>query len=248
VGTRRLTRKEIIQEDKIQSLLRRTTQWFTTNIRLLAIATGVVVVVVTAAYLWVHFSRATSVRLQAQFAEALAIHSAPVGQEQTAEAPSSKYSFKTEEERHKKALAEFTQIAEDSPKTVVGQFARYYVGLNQHQLGQVAEARKTMEELIDEANEPMVRSLAANYLAQMSEAEKNNQQAIEMLNKALENAAPGFPKSSFLFRLGQNYEALGKTQDAVKQYQRILTEFPDSAESEQARARIDALPKETAKK
>ena len=105
-----------------------------------------------------------------------------------------------------------------------------------------------MEELIDEANEPMVRSLAANYLAQMSEAEKNNQQAIEMLNKALENAAPGFPKSSFLFRLGQNYEALGKTQDAVKQYQRILTEFPDSAESEQARARIDALPKETAKK
>jgi len=249
VGTRHLTRKEIIQEDKIHSTLSLTIQWFTDNSRFLAIGAAAVLVLVAGYYFWNYRSQTSSDRLQAQFGEALEIYGAPAGAERTAAtAQQTKHSFATAEERHKRALAEFSKIADDSPSSDVGQFARYYVGLNQHKLGQASEARKTLQSLVEDADEPMVRMLAANYLAQMSEAEKNNAKAVEMLNKALEDATPGFPKSTVLFRLGQNYEAMGKTQEAVKNYKRIVTEFPESPESEQAKARIAALPKETAKK
>ncbi len=248
MGTRHLTRKEIIHEDKIHSVLAGSVEWFTDNSRFLAIMVGVVLVVFGGVYLWSYLSKSTNERLQAQFGDALAIYEAPAGQERTAASPPGRYSFASAEERHKKALAEFTKIADDSPRSDLGQFARYYVALNQHKLGHVSEARKTLQTLLEDASEPMVKTLAANYLAQMSEAEKNNQQAVEFLNKALQDSTPGFPKSAVLFRLGENYEAMGKTQEAAKQYKRIVTEFPDSPEVQQAKARIDALPKETAKK
>jgi len=248
VGTRHLTRKEIIHEDKIHSVLARSLEWFTDNSRYLAIAGGLVVVVFGSVYLWNYLSKSTNERLQAQFGEALAIYSAPAGQERTAADPPSKYSFASTEERYKKALAEFSKIADDSPRSDIGQFARYYVALNQHKLGRTSEARKTLQALLEDADESIVKTLAANYLAQLSEAEKNNQQAVEYLTKALQDSTPGFPKSTLLYRLGENYEAMGKTQEAAKQYKRIVTEFPDSPESQQAKARIEALPKETAKK
>jgi len=249
VGTRHLTRKEIIHEDKIHSVLARSVEWFTDNSRILVIGAALVLVVFGSVYLWKYLSKSTSERLQVQFGEALAMYSTPTGPERSAaDTTPSKYNFATIEERHKKALAEFTKIAEDSPRSDIGQFSRYYVALNQHKLGQTTEARKTLQGLLDEADEPTVKTLAANYLAQLSEAEKNSQKAVEFLTKALQDSTPGFPKSAVLFRLGQNYEAMGKSQEAVKQYKRIVTEFPDSPESEQAKARIDALPKETAKK
>ncbi|MFB3906683.1 MAG: tetratricopeptide repeat protein [Acidobacteriota bacterium] len=248
MGTRHLTRKEIIQEDKIHSVLARSMEWFTDNSRYLTIAAAIVLVLFGGFYLWNYFSRSTSERLQAQFGDALAIYGAPAGADRATSDPQSKYSFATPEERYKKALAEFSKIAEDSPRSDIGQFARYYVALNQHKLGRTSEARKTLQALLEDTDQPMVKTLAANYLAQLSEAEKNNQKAVEFLTKALQDSTPGFPKSAVLFRLGQNYEAMGKAQDAVKQYKRIVTEFPDSPESQQAKARIEALPKETAKK
>ncbi len=248
MGTRHLTRKEIIHEDKIHSVLARSVEWFTDNSRSLTIAAAIILVAVGGYYLWNYLSRSAGERLQAQFGDALAVYSAPAGPERTATDPQSKYSFASAEERYKKALAEFSKIADDSPRSDIGQFARYYVALNQYKLGRTAEARKTLQALLEDANEPTVKTLAANYLAQLSEAEKNNQQAVEYLTKALQDSTPGFPKSTVLYRLGENYEAMGKTQEAVKQYKRIVTEFPGSPESQQAKARIDALPKETAKK
>ena len=220
--------------------------WITA--RFLAIAVGLILVVIGGYYTWNYLSKSTNERLQAQFGDALAIYGAPAGQERTPADPQVKYSFATPEERYKKALAEFTKIAEDSPRSDIGQFARYYVGINEHKLGQVSQARKTLQDLMENGNEPMVRSLAANYLAQMAETEKNNKQAVEYLNKALQDSTAGFPKSTILLRLAENYEAMGKTQDAVKQYKRIVTEFPGSPESQQAKAKMDAVPKEAVKK
>jgi tetratricopeptide (TPR) repeat protein len=248
VGTRHLTRKEIIQEDRIHSVLSRSMEWFTDNSRSLAIAAGIVIVVLSGVYLWNYLSKSTNERLQAEFGDALAIYSAPAGSERTAADPQTKYSFASAEERYKKALAEFSKIADDSPGSNIGQFARYYVALSQYKLGRVSESKKTLQALLQDADQPIVKTLAANYLAELSEAEKNNQQAVEYLNKALQDSTPGFPKSALLLELGQDYEAMGKTQEAAKQYKRIVTEFPDSPESQQAKTRLDALPKETAAK
>ncbi len=248
MGTRHLTRKEIIHEDKIHSVLSRSVEWFSDNSRSLTIAAALILVAVGGYYLWNYLSRSAGERLQAQFGDALAVYSAPAGTERTAADPQSKYSFASAEERHKKALAEFSKIADDSPRSDIGQFARYYVALNQHKLGRTSEARKTLQALLEDSNEPTVKNLAANYLAQLSEAEKNNKQAVEYLTKAMQDSTPGFPKSTLLMRLAENYEAMGQPQEAAKHYKRIVTEFPDSLDAQQAKAKIDALPKETAKK
>jgi predicted negative regulator of RcsB-dependent stress response len=247
VGTRRLTRKEIVQEDKIHSFLARTYQWFGANSLYVLIAVVAVTAALAGMYLWRYYSETSSQKLQAQFADALNIHAAPAGSEEpaTANAAAPKYRFATEEERHEKALAKFSEIMNESPRSQIGQFATYYVALNQHSLGKTAEAKQTMERVIEGAREPVVRNLARNYLAHISEVEKNHEQAVTLLNGILQDPTPAFPGQSVLLRLGSNYEALGKNDEALKQYERVVSDYPDTQESEQARAKIDDLQKVT---
>jgi predicted negative regulator of RcsB-dependent stress response len=247
VGTRRLTRKEIVQEDKIHSVLARTYQWFGLNYRYVLMGLVAVVAGLTGLYFWQHFSEASGQKLQAEFADALAVHAAPIGADEpaTPNAPAPKYRFATDQERHEKALVQFSEIMNRAPRSGIGQFAAYYVALNQHALGKTAEAKQGMERVAENAREPVVRNLARNYLAQISHMENNHEQAAALLSEMLREPTAAFPKQSVLIRLGENYEAQGKHDEALKQYQQVVSDYPDTQESEQAKAKIDDLQKVT---
>ena len=249
MGTKHLTRKEIVREDKIHWALAGTYDWFSNNARLVLIAVGVVAVGLGGAFLWQYLSRSNSAKLQIQYGEALEMFSTPVGAaaQPAPDVTPSRYKFATTAERNQKSLAEFQKIAEDSPRSDVGQYAKYYVALIQHQQGQTAQAKKQLEELIADGRQPMIRNLARNLLAQISEGEKNNQQTVTLLKQILDDATPGFPKQNVLMRLGQSYEALGAKDEAVKQYKRIVTEYPNSQESAEAQTKLDALQKQASK-
>jgi len=244
LGTKRLTRKEIVQEDKIHSSLVGILDWFNKNAKLLAIAAIVVLLAIGGTYFWRYLSRSQGEELQAGFADALQIHSAPAGKDATANtaAPATnKYSFATTQERHQKALAKFKEIADDSPGSEIGQLARYYVALNQYQLGKTSEAKSTLESLVDDADTPVTRNLARNMLVQLSEQAKNHEQSIKLLNDMLAEPTPAMPKNAVLLQMAQTYETMGKTAEASKRYKEITTEFPNSEEAKQAQAQLAKL-------
>jgi predicted negative regulator of RcsB-dependent stress response len=244
LGTKRLTRKEIVQEDKIHSSLVGLLDWFNKNAKLLAIAGVVVLLAIGGTYLWRHLNRSQNEELQASFADALQIHSAPAGKDattNTAAPTSNKYSFATTQEREQKALAKFKQIADESPGSDIGQLARYYVALNQYQLGKTAEAKSTLESLVGDADTAVTRNLARGMLIQLSEQANNHEQSIKMLSQILAEPTPAMPKNVVLFQMGQIYETMGKNDEASKRYKEITTEFPNSDEAKQAEAQLARL-------
>jgi predicted negative regulator of RcsB-dependent stress response len=249
VGTKRLTRKEIIREDKIHSALAGTYDWFGRNSTFIIIGVVIVALAFGGAYLWRYFSEASGERLQAEYGQALEIYNAPATSEgqQPPTASPSKFTFATPEERYQKAMAAFAKIADDAPRSDIGQYSKYYVALCRYRLGQTAEAKKELEALAASGSEALIRDLARNVLAEAAQAEKNNQQTVTLLKQILDDSAEGFPKQSVLLQLGQAYEALGNKDEAVKQYKRIVTEYPNSAESQQAQAKLDALQKQASR-
>ncbi len=244
MGTKRLTRKEIVQEDKIHSSLVGIVDWFNANTKLLAIAGVVVVLAVGGTYLWRYLSQSQNEQLQADFADALQIHSAPAGKDATANTTTpiaSKYSFATTQERHTKALAKFKQIADDSPGSEIGQLSRYYVALNQYQLGKTAEAKSTLESLAGDADSAVTRNLARGMLVQLSEEAKNHDQSIKLLSQILAEPTPAMPKNAVLYQMGQIYETMGKPAEASKRYKELTTEFPTSEEARLAETQLAKL-------
>lgn len=244
MGTKRLTRKEIVQEDKIHSSLVGILDWFSENSKLLAVVGIVVLLAIGGTYLWRYMSQAQNEQLQASFGDALQIHRAPAGKDATANtaAPTdNKYSFATTQERHTSALAKFKQIADDSPGSEIGQLARYYVALNQYQLGKTGEAKSTLESLVGDADSPVTRNLARSMLVQLSEEAKDHDQSIKLLNQMLSEPTPATPKNAVLFQMGKTYEAMGKPDEASKRYKEITTEFPTSEEAKLAETQLAKL-------
>jgi tetratricopeptide (TPR) repeat protein len=236
-----LTRKQIVQEDQIHSLLTLTYDWVSKNSKWLASGLGIAAVVWGGAYLWQYYSQSQGDELQRLFGDALEIYSAPLTKDQAPQNVTATRRFQTSEERAQQALEAFSKLAERSPRSEVGAYSRYYVALIQDQQGRKAEAKKALEALSGEDVNSMVRSLALHYLAQLAEQAKDHQSAVRLLNKLLADSAATLPKQTVLFRLGQNYEALGKVEEALKQYQKITSEFPNSEDSRQAQARLDQV-------
>jgi len=243
LGTKRLTRKEIVQEDKIHSSLVGILDWFNANAKLLAIAGVLVLLAIGGTYLWRYMSKSQNEQLQANFADALQIHSAPAGKDaaNTTTPTTNKYSFATTQERHTKALAKFKEIADDSPGSEIGQLSRYYVALNQYQLGKKAEAKSTLESLSGDADSPVTRNLARGMLVQLSEEAKTHDQSIKLLEQTLAEPTPAMPKNTVLYQMGQIYETMGKPDEASKRYKELTTEFPTSEEARLAETQLAKL-------
>ncbi|MBI4447327.1 MAG: tetratricopeptide repeat protein [Acidobacteria bacterium] len=247
MGTRKLTRKDIVREDRVHAALSGIYEWSQVHRKWLIVIPAVVLAAILGAYLWRIYQRGRDERLQNDFAEALKIHHATVGSEASQSAPlPSQHRFATEQERHKKSLERFTEIAQQNPSSPLGLWARYYVALNKNALGEKEEAGKLAAEIVQESDDVQLQNLARYFLAQQAQAEKHFSQAAELLQQILKSSSQTFPKQAILLSLGESYEALGRKEEALKQYRELSSKYPTSEYSRQAQDRIARI--ETEKK
>jgi tetratricopeptide (TPR) repeat protein len=248
LAPKRLTRREIVQEDRIQMTLSWVFEWSSRNRYLLLGGAGLLLLAMLGSYLWQNYQQQNSLQLQVRFAEALEIYHAPVGQETdspAATAPNSgHYSFQTDQERRQQALESFNAIAEDYSSTNLGFLARYYVALVKHEMEETEEAKQILNSLIQESTQPDVRNLARNFLANVAQQESDREQASSLLQAILEDTSLSFPKETVILNLAQNSEAGGNTDEALKFYKRLLAEYPDSPYTQEVQTRISRLEME----
>jgi hypothetical protein len=83
MAAKKLTRKEIVQQDVIRKTLTDTSNWAISNFKLLVGALVVVLATTAGVILWQQYSGSRQAQLQAAFADALEIYHAPVGAEAT---------------------------------------------------------------------------------------------------------------------------------------------------------------------
>ncbi len=100
-----------------------------------------------------------------------------------------------------------------------------------------ADAVQTFE---DAARKGRSESAAAAEIdaAKLLAADGKTTEAIDRLKRALESSSTAAPKDALLFTLAQIYEASGAAGDARATYQRLITDYPNSAYRADARQKV----------
>ena len=251
---RRLTRREIVQEDRIYSVLSGISQWAVGNRTQLVVGSGIVVVSLLGFYLWQGYRESSNQEAQGLFAEALDTYHAPVkelnpepGSEPAAEnqnqplEPPPVYRFETVAERRAASEAAFERISDDYSGTRIGFFSRYYLALIERQSEDAGKARQHLRWVVDNSGDSDVRNLSRNVLADIALGEENHQEALTYLQQLLGDPTPQVPEQTVLMRIARTHEALGNIEQALENYKKITNDFPTSTQAEEAQSEIDRL-------
>jgi tetratricopeptide (TPR) repeat protein len=140
---------------------------------------GVVVLALVVGFLFYRQNRKTQVH-RALY-KALETHHALV----TDEDRPGRITFKTEAEKHGKALREFEAITKDFSGTTEARIARYYVGLVQRDAGKLPEAQKALEEAAQ--GNDNIASLARLALADLQLAQGRDEEARKLYESLIQN-------------------------------------------------------------
>lgn len=263
MAAKRLTRKEIVQQDAIGKTLTETSHWAVENIKYIVAAAAIVILVALATFVWRTYSESRNAELQTAFGDALAMYHAPIvtpeeasetaedGQEAEAEQQGptaedlAKYKFATEEEKFQKALAAFEDIAERFGGSRLGDLAVFYAALSQNELGQTEAGSQGLKDLVSRSSYADVRNLARNSMAQTAYEAGDVAGSIQLLGEILNDDAANFPKQIILMRLAQTYEAQGDLQSALENYRRVTAEFEGTPSANQAASKVTDLETRT---
>ena len=134
--------------------------------------------------------------------------------------------FPTAREKYKKALGQFTEITRKFPRTTAAAVARYHVGVCQAELGNQAEALKTLQEA-SRASDREISSLA---------------EAGKLYQKLADHPTLTVPKAAALFAMADAYRA-SQPARALQIYEQLQKDRNTDATLAQAiRQQIASLP------
>lgn len=182
-------------------------------------------------------------RASALLAEALAVEGARVGPPPAPGTPSQGLSFVTERERNQAALTKFKVAADQYPSTDSGLFARYRQATTYVALGSLKEAVETYQQVIDGAGNSIYGLMARLGQAQAQARAGQFDPAIATFTTLSQDKEGPLPVDGILMQLGQTYLVAGKTSDAQTTFNRLISEFPDSPFTADARRELDSLKK-----
>jgi tetratricopeptide (TPR) repeat protein len=125
-------------------------------------------------------------------------------------------------------------IVSEWKSTPAGKIAALYLGNSYLASGQADKAAEPFE-VATGSDEPLVRSAAHAGLGAVKEAAKKYEEAAKEYEKAASEDRIELNTPQYLLDAARNYELVGKKQEAIEQYRRVATQYPDSPVNTQAR-------------
>ncbi len=265
MALKRLSRKQIVQEDRIYARLSQISQWVLRNRNYLAAAAVVLVVVIVGLWALQGYRAGQTAETQGLFSDALELYHATIdkveekseekvegeekveksaeekAQARAQELANNRYRFQSDQERIQKAEKAFLELVQEHPDSQLGVLSRYYLALIARQTDRIEEAKEGLLWVIDNADAVDTKNLSRNALAQILLGEGSAKEAADLLEQMVEEPSPNYPQQIILMSLGQSYEKAGNRDKAIEQYKKITSEFPTSQQSQEAQSRIDEL-------
>jgi TolA-binding protein len=210
------------------------------------VVAAVVLLVLIGGYSWWRSSR--NARANGLLADALATYSAPVVPP-TPPAPGSPPpvpqpgTFQTEQAKAEASLPKFYEAANAYPNTEAGVTARYHAASILASLGRHAEAEQRYREVMDKAGSGIYGRTARLGLADVLAAQKKYDDAIAIYTELSRESNPQIPVDSVLMQLGRTYAQAGRREEAVRAFNRIVEEFPQSLYLSDAKRELEAVKK-----
>jgi TolA-binding protein len=189
-----------------------------------------------------------SARADDALGQAMAIYDAPVVPVQ-APAPGSPApvpqpgTYQSEDAKLEAALPKFIEAADRYPNTQQGIAARYHAAGILARLGRFPDAEKTYQEVVNRAGDSIYGRTARLGLADVQIALGKYDNAISVYTELSRDSSSHIPVDGILMQLGRAYARAGRKEEAVRAFNRIVTEFPESLYAADARREMDEVRK-----
>jgi predicted negative regulator of RcsB-dependent stress response len=201
----------------------------------------IVVVAACAVFAWRYYTSRQSAQAGAAYADAIQIYNTPVQGSTQAPMPGQE-TFPSDAAKYQAAEKALGKVATQYGGTRYGQMARYYAAVSLEHVGNYKDAVNWLQPMT-RRGDAHFQALAKFELAHVYEKMGKPQQAVTLYQQLLKNPSVFVPKPLVLLALGDHYQTLKNTTEAVKYYDQIKSEYPNTGLADQANQRLQMLGK-----
>ncbi|HEY0158753.1 MAG TPA: tetratricopeptide repeat protein [Thermoanaerobaculia bacterium] len=208
------------------------------NQRLLLTIAGAAVALAVILY-GIYFYRSNRERnAQEALATAIETFDAPIGDAPAGQPAPPGPRFKTEQERATAAEKQFKDVQAKFSGSDAHDVAGLYLARLAMNRGDVATARKALEEFVDDHEDHILVGTARYSLYQLRLENGEAAQVATELQGELSKTDAALPPDAMLALIAQAYDAQGNRDKSLEAYRRIATEYPESPYALEAQRRI----------
>lgn len=217
----------------------KTVHWTTEHKSTLTIA-GIILIVVVAAALgsWYYYQQQDR-KASVEFTQAVRTLQTPLRPAGAPEQPGFP-SFTSAKERAEAAHKQFEDIAKNYPHTHASQFAQYFLGLTEQDMGNNAAAEKDLKAVADASNQDLA-ALAKFALASLYRGTNRSKEAIDLYKQLADKPTRTVGKATAQLEMAASYEAMQQPHEAKIVYEQVQKENPNSDAAQIASARMQQL-------
>lgn len=238
------TERRHLKQDELTTQLLHAREVVEARKREVTAAVIAVIVVGVAALAYFGWRSHVNAKSDGMLAEALVLQEARVAPPGgTSNAPQTGQTFPTEQARDEAALAKFKAAADAYPSTEAGLFARYQQASLLNTLNRPGEAIVAYQELVRRAGDGIYGQMGRLGLAEAQMRAGQFDAAISGLKEMAQRKDGALPVDGILVQLGRAYLDAGKRTEAQQTFDQLLTEYPESPYSAEARRQLDSLKK-----
>ncbi len=239
----RKSERHQIKRNDFATLFEQTVIYVEDNLRkvvLMAVAVVVVAVAAGGLRVWLAGKQARASLLVGDMIETF---HAPISQsiKDLEQSPLGVSSFTSLEERDRNVMEQAESILAHHATASSVPKALYYKGLALANLKRYDDAALTMETFLKAHSRDFLAPMVRYQLARVREAQGKVADALAQFEVLAGSPDSSFPQEEGLLGVGRCQEALGQKAEALKTYQRILSDHPESEYLGEARSRIADL-------
>jgi tetratricopeptide (TPR) repeat protein len=235
----RLSRSEV-KRDELTEGLEASIEYARRNVRRVLTIISVVIVVGAAFLAWRAWGAKSGAGANAALDAAIRVYGAPIQADAKPDDPNQP-SFATEEARRAKARQLFESLASRHASTPAGNTAWVYLGRLALERGEADAAAKAWRDYLAHEDEGMLAAAVTLDLVRLDRSQGRGEQAAKDLEALLAKPTKPVPDDALLYELGVTLKGLGRNEDARRNLQRILDEFPRSSYRGAAQQELSAV-------
>lgn len=236
----RLTRKEIKRNELVDAV-GRSVEYAESHVRTIVYAIGGVVLLAAAGAAVYFFMGSRQKGANEALAAATKVYQAPVTATGAKPDDPVAPSFSTEAARRARAKELLEKVRDGYGMTDAADLAGLYLAQIAAAEGRLDEARELWTDFVDEHGDSILAGEARLNLIGLDRQQGKAEQVVQELNAMLGEGKSPLPQDVILAELGKTLEQVGRPQEAVQVYQRILDEFPQSPYRQEAQQKVSTL-------
>jgi predicted negative regulator of RcsB-dependent stress response len=235
-----LNRREM-KRDELANVMERGVEYAESHARTLITAIGALLAVALLAALWYMYHNNQIEKANVALAQAIKIYQAPIDPAAPKPDDPANPTFADETARRTKAKGLFEKLHDDFGSTDAGDIAAVYLGQIALAEGQPDRARELWNGFVDEHGDHLLANQTRINLFRLDRSNGKADDVATKLSAMLDQTDAPLPQDIILGELAATQVELGKKQEAIQTYQRIVDEFPQSPYARDARQKIGEL-------